>query len=106
MRVIAANADFCAFLVHWSNKGVKSRHISLWAVKKIVSCSRSGRVLQTDTVAVRFKYRFLIIPRLTWPPHLPGLTTNYHVGIVRRLEHGAFLVLACGGALLIEPDAE
>jgi len=37
---------------------------------------------------------------------LLGLTSIYRVGIVRRLEHGAFLVLACGGALLIEPDAE
>ena len=33
---------------------------------------------------------------------LPGLTTNWCAGIVSRLEHGAFLVLTCGGALLVE----
>jgi hypothetical protein len=31
-----------------------------------------------------------------------GLTTNWRAGIVPRLEHGAFLVLTCGGALLVE----
>ena len=31
-----------------------------------------------------------------------GLTTNLRAGIVPRLEHGAFLVLTCGGALLVE----
>jgi len=31
-----------------------------------------------------------------------GLTTNWCAGIVPRLEHGAFLVLTCGGALLVE----
>jgi len=31
-----------------------------------------------------------------------GLTTNWSAGIVPRLEHGAFLVLTCGGALLVE----
>lgn len=33
---------------------------------------------------------------------LPGLTTDKCAGIVPRLEHGAFLVLTCGGALLVE----
>ena len=33
---------------------------------------------------------------------LPGLTRVALASIVRRLEHGAFLVLTCGGALLVE----
>lgn len=34
--------------------------------------------------------------------YLSGLTTNKCASIVPRLEHGAFLVLTCGGALLVE----
>jgi len=34
------------------------------------------------------------------------LTMNLRAAIVFRLEYGALLVLTCGGAVLIEPDAE
>jgi len=47
-----------------------------------------------------FSYGAMTKPLEAW--RWPGLTTYYCVSIVRRLEHGAFLVLTCGGALLIE----